>query len=363
MKRDGGNVIRFLFALLVVVFMVCVYVPKYSHADAKDVSAKAAVAIDVSNERILYAKNPHYKQPPASTTKLVTAMVVLERIPLNKVVKVSENASQTPTVSPRIRAGEHFTVEDLLYMLLMRSINSAAVALAEAVAGSEEEFVKLMNQKALMIEAENTRFANASGLPGGEQYITAFDLAKIMKESLKSPQIKEIINTKAKHISSEEGRKLFLKNTNQLLWADEGVIGGKTGYTKAAQHCFVNAGKKSNSTIVVALLGENTRDNLWQDTDFLLKFGEDVLSGRTEPVMFFTNTKDNPAILASYKKQEGDKKISKKSKKSIKSSQKKNINKQKKISKPNMNKYPATKHKQSNKKDTVSIQRSSIQKS
>ncbi|MCX8027968.1 MAG: D-alanyl-D-alanine carboxypeptidase [Thermodesulfovibrionales bacterium] len=351
---------RFCFVILLVC-MVFLFVPSYVSANAKDVSAKGAVAIDVSNDRILYAKNPHYKQPPASTTKLVTAMVVLDKLPLNKVVRVSDTAAQTPTVSPRIREGEHFTVEDLLYMLLMRSINSAAVVLAEAVSGSEEEFVKLMNQKALSIDAENTRFANASGLPGGEQYITAYDLAKILKESLKYPQIREIINTKAKHIRSEEGRKIFLKNTNQLLWADEGVIGGKTGYTKAAQHCFVNAGKKADTTIVVALLGENVRDNLWQDTDFLLKFGEDVLLGKTEPVMFFTNTNDSPAILAAYKKQDADKKINKKTKKSAKSSQNKNVKKSKKTDKGS-SKY--LKQKQGTKnKNTVSIERSSFTRS
>lgn len=348
---------RFWLSVVGLFFSILFCMPISADAGAKDVSAKGAVAIDVTNERILYAKNPHYKQPPASTTKLVTAMVVLDKLPMNKVVKISENAANTQTVSPKIRTGEHFTVEDLLYMLLMRSINSAAVALAEAVAGSEEEFVKLMNQKAINIEAENTKFANASGLPGGEQYITAYDLAKIMRESLKYPQIKEIINTKATHITSEEGRRIFLKNTNQLLWADEGVIGGKTGYTRAAQHCFVSAGKKLDKTIIVALLGENSRDNLWQDTDYLLRFGEDVLAGKIEPVMFFTNTTDSPAILASYKKNGVDGKINKKTKKSIKQP-KKNIKKQKKI-----NKYPPAKQRQSTGKETVSIQKSSLQKS
>ncbi|MCX8069282.1 MAG: D-alanyl-D-alanine carboxypeptidase [Thermodesulfovibrionales bacterium] len=289
-----------------------------SKAD-NDISARAAVAIELKTDRILFAKNPNYKQPPASTTKLVTAMVVLDRLPLDKVVKVSENASSTPTVSPRIRANEHYTVNDLLYMTLMRSINSAAVALAEAVAGSEEEFVRLMNEKAQQIDAENTRFANASGLPGGEQYITAYDLARIMKESLKYPQIREIINTRAKHLTSYEGRKIFLKNTNQLLWDDDGiVIGGKTGYTKAARHCFVSAGQKGDSMIVVALLGESVRDNLWNDTNFLLNRGYDVLEGKAEPMVYFATINENPTMTTpsyqkvAYKKTSGNKEITKK---------------------------------------------------
>lgn len=293
---------RFIVFCLAISLFIGILTTK-SMAD-NDISARAAVAIELNSDRILFAKNPNYKQPPASTAKLVTAMVVIDRLSLDKVVKVSENAASIPTVSPRIRANEHFTVNDLLYMTLMRSINSAAVALAEAVAGSEEEFVKLMNEKAQQIDAENTRFANASGLPGGEQYITAYDLAKIMKESLKYPQIREIINTRAKNLASSEGRKIFLKNTNQLLWHDEGlVIGGKTGYTKAARHCFVSAGQKGNSMMIVALLGESVRDNLWNDTNFLLNRGYDVLEGKAEPMVYFSNVNDNPTMTpASYQK-------------------------------------------------------------
>lgn len=285
--------------LLVVVCLLLIA----SNVMAQDlVSARAAVAIDMQTDRILYAKNPNYKQPPASTAKLVTAMVVIDRISMDKVIKVSDNAANTPTVSPKIRAGEHFTAQDLLYMTLMRSVNSAAVALAEAVAGSEEEFVELMNAKASQIGAENTRFANASGLPGGEQFITAFDLAKVMKEALKYPLIREIINTRAKHLASTEGRRVFLKNTNQLLWTDDGLLGGKTGYTKAAQHCFVSAAQKGDSTIIVAVLGETVRDNLWNDTITLVNKGYSVISGKEEPMIFFTNIQNGAVTLASYKR-------------------------------------------------------------
>ncbi len=289
-----SNVLRALLLILIL------SMPFYSHAQ-ESVSAKAAVAIDASSDRILYAKNPNYKQPPASTAKLVTAMVALDKLSMEKIIKISENAANTPSVSPRIRPGEHFTAQNLLYMTLMRSVNSAAVALAEAVAGSEDAFAELMNKKAMELGAENTKFANASGLPGGEQYITAYDLAKIMKASLQYPQIKEIINTRAKHLASTEGRKVFLKNTNQLLWSDEGLLGGKTGYTKAAQHCFVCAAQKGESMIIVAVLGESVRDNLWHDTNILLSRGYDVLVGKEDPMVFFTNIQDRTMVLASYK--------------------------------------------------------------
>ncbi len=318
--------IKQVFRVYFVLCLIMLLFPVVSHAD-EVVSARAAVAIDAASDRILFAKNPHYKQPPASTTKLVTAMVVLDHIPMDRVIKISDNAADTPTVSPRLRAGEHFTAQDLLYMALIRSVNSATVALAEAVAGSEEAFVELMNKKAQQIGIENTRFSNASGLPGGEQYITAYDLAKIMKEAMRYPQIRDAINTRARHLSSLEGRKVFVKNTNQLLWSDDALLGGKTGYTKAAQHCFVGASQREGSMVIVSVLGESVRDNLWNDTNTLLDIGYEVIAGSRDPMVFFTNLQDRPVVLASYKPNSSSTVLSKKGS----GSNNKTIKRQKKI--------------------------------
>ncbi|MCL5061858.1 MAG: D-alanyl-D-alanine carboxypeptidase [Nitrospiraceae bacterium] len=270
-------------------------------AYADEISARAAVVVDSASEKILYAKNPNLKLPPASTTKLITAMVALDRINPDSAVTISENAANTPSVSPRLRAGEKYSVRDLLDLALIRSVNSAAVALAEATAGSEDAFVEMMNDKASRIGAENTRFINASGLPGHDQYITAFDLAKVMKESLRYPLIREIINTRAKEIFSERGRRIFIKNTNQLLWTDDDNLGGKTGYTRAARHCFVCAAKKGQNTLIAAVLGESARDNLWDDSTVLLAKGYDVLTQRAEPMIYFSSVDERPVVFASYK--------------------------------------------------------------
>jgi len=323
----GVDAMKQLLKPSLVLCLMMFFAPVVSHAQDK-VSARAAVAIDAASERILYAKNPHYKQPPASTTKLVTAMVVLDHIPMDRVIKISDNAADTPTVSPRLRAGEHFTAQDLLYMALIRSVNSATVALAEAVAGSEEAFVELMNKKVQQIGIENTRFANASGLPGGEQYITAYDLAKIMKEAMRYPQIRDAINTRARHLSSLEGRKVFVKNTNQLLWSDDALLGGKTGYTKAAQHCFVGASQREGSMVIVSVLGESVRDNLWNDTNTLLDIGYEVIAGSRDPMVLFTNIQDRPVVLASYRPNSSSHTLSKKA--SV-SNKKPSIKKQKKV--------------------------------
>jgi D-alanyl-D-alanine carboxypeptidase (penicillin-binding protein 5/6) len=270
-----------------------------SHAG--DISAKAAVVIDASNGNILYAKNPNVDLYPASTTKLVTAMVVLDRIDPEKVVTISREAAETPSVSPRLRAGEKLTIKDLLNIALIRSVNSAAVALAEAVSGSEPEFVKLMNEKARSIGADNTWYVNASGLPGEGQHITAYDLAIIMKEALKYPLIKEIVNTRSQKVYTEGGRRILVKNTNHLLWTDENMLGGKTGYTRAAKHCFVCAGQKGDSLLVAAVLGESVRDELWNDASTLLDRGEAVLSKKIEPEIYYTSVSKSPVVYASEK--------------------------------------------------------------
>ncbi|MBF0507139.1 MAG: D-alanyl-D-alanine carboxypeptidase [Nitrospirae bacterium] len=271
-----------------------------SAAYGDEVGARAAVVIDGTTEKILFGKNPNWKLPPASTTKLITAMVVLDNISPDHVITVSEAAANTPSISPRLRAGERFTVRNMLYLALMRSVNSAAVVLAEAVTGSEEKFVQLMNERAARLGAENTRFINASGLPGPGQYITAFDLAKVMKESLQYPLIREVINTRVKDIYSTDGRRILVKNTDELLWEDSDLLGGKTGFTRAARHCFVCAARKGDNILITSILGEPVRGNLWRDSQMLLARGYEVQTQKTEPVIYFSSAKESPVVLASY---------------------------------------------------------------
>lgn len=234
---------------------------------------------------------------PASTTKLVTAMVVLDHLKPEDPVTVSRNAARTPSVSPHLTPYQKVTVGDLLYLALMRSINGAAVALAEAVSGSEWEFSRLMNSKAEEVGAYNTRFINSTGLPGYGQYITAYDLAKIMKASLSYPMIKEIINTREKIVVAG-GKSFFLKNTNRMLWEDECYIGGKTGYTRAAHHCLAFAATKGENTLIAALLGETVRDSLWRTASELLSTSYQIAQGTASPEIYVSN--ETPVLLASY---------------------------------------------------------------
>ncbi|MCX8034222.1 MAG: serine hydrolase [Thermodesulfovibrio sp.] len=267
---------------------------------AEDMDAPTAVVVDAQSGKILYGKNPYLKLPPASTAKLVTAMVTLERLSPEKKVTISEKASKTPSVAPNLKEGEIYTVQDLIYMALMRSVNSAAVALAEAVAGSEAEFVKLMNDKVKNIGAKDTKFANSSGLPGNKQYTTVYDLTKIMSNALSYPLIREAINTRVYVIHSDDGKEHFIQNTNHLLWTEDNMIGGKTGYTNRARHCFVSASRIGNRLVYTALLGVPNREKLWRDTQILLSRAENVLSGENEPFVKFT--KEKPILKVSSKK-------------------------------------------------------------
>ena len=258
--------------------------------------------MDAVTGRVLYAKNPDLRLLPASTTKLMTALVVLERAHLNDVVTISKKAVNTAPTRSGLKEGDKVTIETLLYAALMKSANDAAVALAEAVAGSEEEFVTLMNTKAIAIGANDTRYINANGLPGDGQYITAYDLAKIMRQAIKYPVMKEIMGTRMTAVSTEAGKTISIRNTNKLLWSDDELVGGKTGYTRQARHCFVCAGERANETIIVALLGAPSRGILWKETEDLMAFGSSVMSNLQEPVVYLAKNDHDSlgAARASY---------------------------------------------------------------
>jgi serine-type D-Ala-D-Ala carboxypeptidase (penicillin-binding protein 5/6) len=293
-----GRYKKYLFVLL---FTVCCLLSTAAFAD--EVHSRAAVVMNASTGKILYAKNPDLRCQPASTTKLMTALIVMENARLNDIVRISRNVANTPPHKAGFREGDELTVEELLYAALLGSANDAAVALAEAVAGSESRFVELMNKKALAIGADNTRFINATGLPGTEQYTTASDLSKIMNYALKYPKLREIIGTRVTEISTEKGKSIFLKNTDRLLWSEEDLIGGKTGYTRKARHCFVCAAERDNETVIIALLGSPSRSDLWKETGTLIGKGFEVIGNNEKPFIYLAKTDyDYPAVKkASYK--------------------------------------------------------------
>jgi D-alanyl-D-alanine carboxypeptidase (penicillin-binding protein 5/6) len=145
-----------------------------------------------------------------------------------------------------------------------------------------------MNRKAEAMGLKDTKFINPHGLPGPDQYTTAFDLSIMMRYALRYPKLKEIIGTRVAEVSTARGKDLLLRNTNRLLWSDEDLIGGKTGYTRQARHCFVCAAEREKDTIIVALLGSPSRMTLWKETETLIDKGFNIIANREEPVIYFT---------------------------------------------------------------------------
>jgi len=234
------------------------------------VSADAALLFSDSGWHKYYARNIYEKVLPASTTKVMTAIIVLERKRLDDIVTVSDNAPKVLPSKIDIKPGEKYRVRDLLYAALLMSSNDAAVALAESVAGSEDKFVELMNDRARRLGAKNTLFANAHGLPSDRpQYTTAYDMYLMFREALKNQFFREVIKIKYLTIHSEGGRKINLKSHNNALFKGwKRNVYGKTGYTTAAKACFVGYVEKGQEIIIIAVFGCSHR---WEDVKYILE--------------------------------------------------------------------------------------------
>jgi D-alanyl-D-alanine carboxypeptidase (penicillin-binding protein 5/6) len=242
---------------------------------SRAIPAKACIILN-DDESILFARNSSEKLPAASTIKLMTAIVALDRLDPAALATVSNYASRTPSSRPRLRPGDELAVGDLLHMALMKSVNAAAVVLAEAAGGTEDEFVDMMNRKAEEIGACDTHFENASGLPTREkQYTTARDLTIILKKALAYPLIREIIGKKQAVVTTTAGKDLYIANTDALLWYRSDMVGGKTGFTNSARHCFVGALDTEKGMVYTAVLGAPSRSRLWKGTQMLINLSSD----------------------------------------------------------------------------------------
>ena len=239
--------------------------------NAPQTSAKAMVLMDAQSGTLLAAKNADERLPMASTTKIMTALVVLEHLPPEHLVAVPPDATGIEGSSVYLYAGEQITVETLLYALLLSSANDAAVALAIEVAGSVADFAALMNEKAAELGLADTHFCNPNGLHDDAHYTTARELALLTAHALKNEQLARIVSTR-RHTAPQYGTdatRLFL-NHNRLLASYEGAIGVKTGFTKAAGRCLVSAAERDGLTLVCVTL--SCPDD-WRDHTALLDFG------------------------------------------------------------------------------------------
>lgn len=239
--------------------------------DIPQINARHAIVIDRNSKQILYGKNETEQSKMASTTKIMTAIVVIENCSLNDVVIISSKAAGTGGSRLGLSTGDEITVQNLLYGLLLRSGNDAAVALAEYVAGSVEEFAEMMNQKAAELNLSSTHFVTPHGLDDDEHYTTALDLAILTDYALENETFAKIVNTKTYTITLN-GYPKTLTNTNELLGNFYGVYGVKTGFTNGANRCLVTACKRDNLDVICVVLGCDTKKDRTRDSVSLLNY-------------------------------------------------------------------------------------------
>lgn len=234
---------------------------------APNVNATAAVIMDMNSGRILYEKNARIKKPMASTTKIMTAIVAIENADLEEEVTVSKRAVEVRGSNINLRLGEKIKMEELLIGLMLSSGNDAAIAIAEHVGGSVEEFCEMMNSKATALGAVNSHFTSPHGLDMPEHYTTALELANITAYALRNPIFNSLVSKKQANITD---RSLY--NTNELLGYYPGVDGVKTGYTGQAGRCLVTSATKNQMRIITVVLGSPTRTARAQSSTNLLDY-------------------------------------------------------------------------------------------
>ncbi|MDX8359743.1 MULTISPECIES: D-alanyl-D-alanine carboxypeptidase family protein [Bacillaceae] len=225
--------------------------------------AKSGILIERDTGNILYEKNAHERLPPASMTKIMTMLLIMEAIDkgtvtLDEKIRTSEYAASMGGSQIFLSPGEEMTVQEMLKGIAIGSGNDASVAMAERIAGSEEAFVAMMNNKAKQLKLENTVFQNSTGLPANEHFSTSYDMAIIAKELLKYEEITKYTGKYDDYLRENTDKKFWLVNTNRLVKFYEGVDGVKTGYTNEAKYCLTATAKKNDMRVIAVVFGAPT---------------------------------------------------------------------------------------------------------
>ena len=241
-------------------------------------NSKSAILMDFDTGEILYSKNASEVLPPASMTKIMSMLLIMERIDnktlsLTDEVTISENAANMGGSQVFLQANETYKVEELLKGIAIASGNDAVVAMAEKVSGSVSDFVALMNEKAKSLGLTNTKFLNPHGLDTEGHVTTAHDMAIIARELIKHTSILKFTSIYEDYLKKSDGSSIWLVNTNKLVRFYDGVDGLKTGFTKNAGYCLTSTAKKNNTRFITVVMGAETSDKRSSDTVNMLNYG------------------------------------------------------------------------------------------
>lgn len=278
MRKFLNSFIKFL--LLIPIFYSLILNTANAAEKPPKINAESSILIDANTGQVLYSKDENAKHFPASTTKILTALVVLDNTNLKDVVTIGHNPPFADGSSIGLKEGEKFTVETLLTGLLLESGNDCAEALAEHVGGSIKNFAKMMNEKAKELGCTDSNFENPSGLPNNKHVTTAHDLALIMRAALDNPnyiKISRIVSTQLP-ASNLDGEKRWVNNHNYLLnknskYYYKYTLAGKSGYTDVARHTFVISGEKNGERLIAVFLKANDKVKNYKDMANLLDYG------------------------------------------------------------------------------------------
>lgn len=263
--------------LVVLILISFFFIPCVSAEDLAP-NAKSTILIEESTGKILYEKNSDEKRAPASMTKVMSMLLIMEaldnkQISLNDEVTISQNAADMGGSQLFLQPNQTAKVEDLLKGIAVASGNDAVVAMAEKIAGSEEKFVDMMNKKAKELGLKNTQFKNPHGLDAEGHYTSAHDMAIMAKELIKHKNILNYTSIYEEYLTKSDGTKLWMVNTNKLVKFYKGVDGLKTGFTQTAGYCLTATAMKNNTRLISVVMGEDTSANRSTDTVNLLNYG------------------------------------------------------------------------------------------
>lgn len=268
--------------ILILIFLL-ILIPVVKAEEIEDLApnAKSAIMIEASTGEILFQKNAYEKLPPASMTKMMSILLILEEIEKGNLkwddeVVASETAASMGGSQIFLEAGEKMTVTELLKGISIASGNDATVAMAEKIAGTEEAFVKRMNERAKGLGLKNTHFVNSTGLDIDNHYSSAYDMSLIAKELVKHEKILEFTGTYEEYLRKDSDNPFWLVNTNRLVRFYKGVDGLKTGYTSSAGYCLTATAKRDDMRLITVVMNEPDTSKRSSDTTKMLDYGYNV---------------------------------------------------------------------------------------
>ena len=253
----------------ILLLVLIMFIPCLSYGEDLNLDGQNYILIEEKSGRVLVEKNSNVKLPMASTTKIMTAILAIEQGVMDEEIKIFKNDVNVGGSSIYLKEGERIKLEDLTYGLMLRSGNDSAVAIANHISGSEEEFVKLMNKKTKEIGAINTHFTNPHGLHDDNHYSTAYDLALIARYAFNNEKFEEVVKSKSYRVKNEREYDYFV-NKNKTLWDYNGGDGVKIGYTSDAGRCLVASASRNNMRLIAVTLKDY---NWFNDAYSLMDYG------------------------------------------------------------------------------------------